>query len=111
MRWCERIWTTIATCKKQNRNVFEFIHSSLIAYWTNNSYPELLRTVTIECNALMDTRIQLSPGEHPARPKIQLGVMTKRDAETIRVHIETLHSANKIGNPYPPVTAEWLANV
>jgi len=42
MRWCERIWTTIATCKKQNRNVFEFIHSSLIAYWTNNSYPKLL---------------------------------------------------------------------
>lgn len=42
MRWCERIWTTIATCKKQNRNVFEFIHKSLIAHWTNNCYPELL---------------------------------------------------------------------
>jgi len=42
MRWCERIWTTIATCKKQNRNVFEFIHNSLIAHWTNNTYPELL---------------------------------------------------------------------
>jgi transposase len=42
MRWCERIWTTIATCKKQNRNVFEFIHNSLIAHWTNNRYPELL---------------------------------------------------------------------
>ena len=41
MRWCERIWTTIATCKKQNRNVFEFIHRSLIAHWTNSSYPEL----------------------------------------------------------------------
>jgi len=26
MHWCERIWTAIATCKKQNRNVFEFIH-------------------------------------------------------------------------------------
>jgi transposase len=42
MRWCERIWTTIATCKKQNRNVFEFIHKSLIAHWTNKRYPELL---------------------------------------------------------------------
>jgi transposase len=42
MRWCQRIWTTIATCKKQNRNVFEFIHQSLIAHWTNNCYPELL---------------------------------------------------------------------
>jgi transposase len=42
MRWCERIWTAIATCKKQNRNVFEFIHQSLIAHWTNNCYPLLL---------------------------------------------------------------------
>jgi len=42
MRWCERIWTTIATCKKQNRNVFDFIHQSVLAHWTNNSYPELL---------------------------------------------------------------------
>jgi len=42
MRWCERIWTILATCKKQNRNVFDFIHESLIAHWTNNPYPELL---------------------------------------------------------------------
>ena len=42
MRWCERIWTTIATCKKQKRNVFEFIHQSLLAHWTKSLYPELL---------------------------------------------------------------------
>jgi transposase len=42
MRWCERIWTILATCKKQNRNVFEFIHQSLLAHWTNTCYPELL---------------------------------------------------------------------
>ena len=42
MRWCERIWTILATCKKQNRNVFDFIHQSLLAHWANNSYPELL---------------------------------------------------------------------
>lgn len=42
MRWCERIWTALATCKKQNRNVFEFIHQSLLAHWTNTCYPELL---------------------------------------------------------------------
>ena len=42
MRWCERIWTTIATCKKQNRNVFEFIHQSLLAHWTNKHYPLFL---------------------------------------------------------------------
>jgi len=42
MRWCERIWTTIATCKKQQRNVFDFIHHTLLAHWTNTCYPKLL---------------------------------------------------------------------
>ncbi len=40
MRWCERIWTTIATCKKHKGNVFEFIHQSLRAHRTENLYPE-----------------------------------------------------------------------
>lgn len=42
MRWCERIWTILATCKKQKKNVFEFIRHTLIAHWTNTCYPELL---------------------------------------------------------------------
>ena len=42
MRWCERIWTILASCKKQNRNVFDFIHQSLTAHWANNAYPKLL---------------------------------------------------------------------
>ncbi len=42
MRWCERIWTVLATCKKQNRNVFEFIHESVIAHWNKNKYPSLI---------------------------------------------------------------------
>ena len=42
MRWCERIWTTIATCKKQKRNVFDFIHKSLMAHWTDKNYPLFL---------------------------------------------------------------------
>ncbi|MBI9018978.1 MAG: transposase [Phycisphaerae bacterium] len=42
MRWCERIWTIIATCQKQNRNIFEFIHDSLHAHWTNQQYQSLL---------------------------------------------------------------------
>jgi transposase len=42
MRWCERIWTVIATCKKQKRNVFDFIHQSLLAFWANKPYPDLL---------------------------------------------------------------------
>ena len=42
MRWCERIWTAIATCKKQDRNVFEFIHQSLLAHWNQSQYPQLV---------------------------------------------------------------------
>ena len=42
MRWCERIWTTIATCKKQQRNVFDFICGSVIAHWSNKKYPSLI---------------------------------------------------------------------
>jgi transposase len=43
MRWCERIWTVLATCKKQERNVFDFIHESIIAHWSNQKYPSLIR--------------------------------------------------------------------
>jgi len=43
MRWCERIWTILATCKKQERNVFDFIHESIIAHWSNQKHPSLIR--------------------------------------------------------------------
>lgn len=42
MRWCERAWTIIATCKKQGRNVFEYIHKAVIAHWTEQKSPVLL---------------------------------------------------------------------
>lgn len=42
MRWCERVWTIIATCKKQKRNVLEFIHNSIIAHWNGLVYHKLL---------------------------------------------------------------------
>lgn len=42
MRWCERIWTITATCKKQQRNVFDFIHESLVAHWNKQEYPSLI---------------------------------------------------------------------
>ena len=42
MRWCERAWTVVATCKRQGRNVFEFIHEAIIAHWTNQQSPTLL---------------------------------------------------------------------
>jgi len=42
MRWCERIWTILATCRKQDRNVFEFIHESVVAHWSKQKYPSLI---------------------------------------------------------------------
>jgi len=42
MRWCERAWTTIVTCKKQQQNVFDFIHESVITHWSNKKYPSLI---------------------------------------------------------------------
>lgn len=42
MRWCERIWTVRATCKKQQRNVFDFIYQSIVAHWGDKKYPSLL---------------------------------------------------------------------
>ncbi len=42
MRWCERIWTTLSTCKKQERNVFDFIHESIIANWSKQKHPLLI---------------------------------------------------------------------
>lgn len=42
MRWCERIWTTIASCKKQNHNVFDFMHNTVIAHWGSKKYPSLI---------------------------------------------------------------------
>jgi len=55
--------------------------------------------------------IQLSPSEHSKRPKIRLGKATKREAESARVHVESLLRAKKTGAGYPPATAEWLAGV
>lgn len=43
MRCCERIWTILATCKKQERYVFDFIRESVIAHWSKQKYPLLIR--------------------------------------------------------------------
>ena len=40
--WCERIWTTIATCSQQGRSVFEFLHEAISALFQRRSAPSLL---------------------------------------------------------------------
>ena len=41
-RWCERIWTTIATCAQQGRSVFKFLLDSIHAYFSGGLTPSLL---------------------------------------------------------------------
>jgi transposase len=41
-RWCERIWTVLATCAQQGRSAFEFLYSSIVAYFTDQPFPSLL---------------------------------------------------------------------
>jgi len=41
-RWCERIWTTIATCAQQGRSVFTFLLDSVHAYINGGLPPSLL---------------------------------------------------------------------
>jgi transposase len=41
-RWCERVWTVLATCAQQGRSAFEFIYDSITAYFTDQPFPSLL---------------------------------------------------------------------
>ncbi len=43
-RYHERMWTAIATCQKQSRNFFDFLHNSIIAKQKNHPAPSLLDT-------------------------------------------------------------------
>ncbi len=41
-RWCERIWTVLATCAEQGRSAFDFLYRSIVAHFTNQAAPSLL---------------------------------------------------------------------
>jgi hypothetical protein len=41
-RWCERIWSVIATCTQQGRSVFEYLHAAVKAYFGDDTVPSLL---------------------------------------------------------------------
>jgi transposase len=41
-RWCERIWTVIATCSQQGRSVFEYLSEAVAAYFNDAAAPSLL---------------------------------------------------------------------
>ena len=41
-RWCERVWTMIATCRQQKRCVFEFFCKAINAHFQQETAPSLL---------------------------------------------------------------------
>ena len=41
-RWCERIWTVIATCTQQGRSVFEYLEAAVGAWFAGTEPPFLL---------------------------------------------------------------------
>ena len=41
-RWCERIWTVIATCAQQGRSVFEYLSKAVEAYFNKEEAPSLM---------------------------------------------------------------------
>jgi transposase len=42
-RWCERVWTVLATCRQQKRRVFEFFCHAFNAHLQQETIPSLLR--------------------------------------------------------------------
>src|SRR5215210_607556 len=41
-RWCERIWTVIATCTQQGRSVWEYLQAAVQAHFNDEAGPTLL---------------------------------------------------------------------
>jgi transposase len=41
-RWCERIWTVMATCAQQGRSVFDYLSRAVEAYFHGEEAPSLL---------------------------------------------------------------------
>jgi transposase len=43
-RWCERIWTVIATCSQQGRSAFHYLSATVAAFFSGSAAPSLLPT-------------------------------------------------------------------
>jgi transposase len=41
-RWCERIWTVIASCCQQGRSVFAYLEEAVVAWFGETAVPSLL---------------------------------------------------------------------
>jgi transposase len=45
-RWCERIWTAMATCAQQGRSAFEYLEAAVSAWFAGEGAPTLLPRAT-----------------------------------------------------------------
>ena len=41
-RWCERMWTVLATCVQRGQSAFQFLYQSIMAYFSGRAPPSLL---------------------------------------------------------------------
>jgi transposase len=41
-RWCQRIWTVLATCARQGRSAFEFLLEAVQSHFAGTAFPSLL---------------------------------------------------------------------
>ena len=41
-RWCERIWTVIATCAQQGKSVFDYLYAAVCSHFRGQESPSLL---------------------------------------------------------------------
>lgn len=55
--------------------------------------------------------VRLSPNEHPERPRIRLGKVTKKQADTARSHVEELVACRRTGTVMPPATQQWVTTL
>ena len=55
--------------------------------------------------------IQLSAGENDKRPKIALGKVTKRQADTVKINIENLIKCKNMGDVMPSAVQEWISGI
>jgi transposase len=44
-RWCERIWTVMATCTQQGKSVFDYLYEAVRASFAGEAAPALLATL------------------------------------------------------------------
>ena len=63
-RWCERIWTVMATCSQQGRSVFEYLEAAVTAYFGARR-----RAITV---ATRLRRARAGKPKRPVRRKVQV---------------------------------------